>query len=106
MANEMIDALVAGSAGSGDGGGQEAAPSKNTTFSLRLKPKEFETLSSLAKFRKVSIAELARQFIREGIREALDPAEINRMIEQEKQRLMQAAEEIRAAVDDDSVHKV
>lgn len=77
-----------------------AEPSeKNTaTFSLRLPPRDYEILSSIAKLRNVSIAELARQFIVDGIRAALDPNEITRMIEAEKRRLLQAAEDMRAGV--------
>lgn len=74
---------------------------KNSTFSLRLRPNEFEILNSLANLHNKSIAELAREFIRAGIRDALDPAEIDRRIEEEKQRLMAAADEMRKAVLDD-----
>ncbi|WP_326547810.1 hypothetical protein QGN32_06525 [Mycolicibacterium sp. ND9-15] len=78
--------------------GVAETPTKNTTtFSLRLQPKDYEVLSSIAKLRNTSIAELARQFILDGIRASLDPLEINRMIEAEKQRLLQAAEEMRTA---------
>lgn len=75
---------------------------KNSTFSLRLRPNEFEILNSLAKLHKKSLAELAREFIRAGIRDALDPAEIDRRIEEEKQRLMTAADEMRKAVLDET----
>ncbi len=64
-------------------------------------PNEFEILNSLANLHNKSIAELAREFIRAGIRDALDPAEIDRRIEEEKQRLMAAADEMRKAVLDD-----
>jgi hypothetical protein len=75
------------------------SPAKNSiTFSLRLQPKDYEVLSSIAKLRNTSIAELARQFILDGIRASLDPTEITRMIEAEKERLLQAAHEMRAAV--------
>ena len=37
---------------------------KNSTFSLRLRPKEFEILNSLANLHNKSLAELAREFIR------------------------------------------
>ncbi|BBZ85377.1 hypothetical protein MABM_52930 (plasmid) [Mycobacteroides abscessus] len=75
---------------------------KNSTFSLRLRPNEFEILNSLAKLHKKSLAELAREFIRAGIRDALDPAEIDRRIEEEKNRLMAAADEMRKAVLDET----
>ena len=79
-----------------------AGTPKNSTFSLRLRPKEFEILNSLANLHNKSIAELAREFIRDGIRDALDPAEIDRRIEEEKRRLMTAADEMRKAVLDDA----
>lgn len=93
MKNRIDDEL----AGAGDTGGAAHAP-KNSTFSLRLRPNEFEILNSLAKLHKKSIAELAREFIRDGIRNALDPAEIDRRLEEEKHRLMTASEEMRRAV--------
>lgn len=85
----------------GSDAGDSGTP-KNSTFSLRLRPNEFEILNSLAKLHKKSLAELAREFIRAGIRDALDPAEIDRMIEEEKQRLMTAANEMRKAVLDET----
>ncbi|WP_253781730.1 DUF6290 family protein [Nocardia amikacinitolerans] len=63
---------------------------------MRLLDEDYRTLASIAKLRNKSVAELAREFLLEGIRNALDPAEIERMIEEEKQRLLRAAEEMRA----------
>jgi hypothetical protein len=80
----------------------DAGTPKNSTFSLRLRPKEFEILNSLANLHNKSLAELAREFIRDGIRDALDPEEINRRIDEEKLRLMTAAGEMRKAVLDDT----
>ncbi|MFI6218738.1 hypothetical protein ACIBCD_42580 [Nocardia brasiliensis] len=71
--------------------------STNSTFSLRLPPKDYRTLASVAGLRKVSIAELAREFILDGLRRALDPDEIERLMEEEKQRLLAAAAEMREA---------
>ncbi|RDI56051.1 DUF6290 family protein [Nocardia mexicana] len=67
----------------------------NTTFSIRLRPQDYRTLMSYANLRKISLAELAREFILDGLRNALDPAEIERQMEEEKQRLLHAAERLR-----------
>lgn len=77
----------------------DATPT-NTTFSLRLRPKDYRTLMSYANLRKMSIAELAREFILEGLKNALDPAEIERQMEEEKQRLLSYAKELREAAEE------
>ncbi|WP_328388494.1 DUF6290 family protein [Nocardia sp. NBC_00416] len=80
---------------------QDAVPA-NTTFSLRLRPKDYRTLMSYANLRKISIAELAREFILEGLKNALDPVEIERQMEEEKQRLLAYAKELREAAAEQS----
>ncbi|MCP2293975.1 hypothetical protein APR11_000379 [Nocardia amikacinitolerans] len=75
---------------------KSASSPTTSTFSVRLLDEDYRTLASIAKLRNKSVAELAREFLLEGIRNALDPAEIERMIEEEKQRLLRAAEEMRA----------
>ncbi|MGY5210050.1 DUF6290 family protein [Nocardia gipuzkoensis] len=75
----------------------KSASPATSTFSVRLLDEDYRTLTSIAKLRNKSVAELARDFLMEGIRNALDPAVIERMIEEEKQRLLRAAEEMRGA---------
>ncbi|MGW6730227.1 DUF6290 family protein [Nocardia sp. NPDC055029] len=75
---------------------KSASSPATSTFSVRLLDEDYRTLASIAKLRNKSVAELAREFLLEGIRNALDPVEIERMIEEEKQRLLRAAEEMRA----------
>ncbi|MEU1984158.1 DUF6290 family protein [Nocardia sp. NPDC019395] len=92
---------MADSARSRASGAQDGVPG-NTTFSIRLRPKDYRTLMSYANLRKISIAELAREFILDGLRNALDPAEIEREMEAEKQRLLAYAKEIREAAEGQS----
>lgn len=63
----------------------------NCTFSVRMRGEDHDLLDNIAKLRGVTVAELAREFILDGIRGALDPAEIERMIEEQKQHLLEAA---------------
>ncbi|MFC8047197.1 hypothetical protein [Nocardia sp. NPDC057353] len=74
----------------------------NTTFSLRLRPKDYRNLHRYANLRQVSIAEIAREFILQGLRNALDPVEIERQMEAEKQRLLAYARELRDEDGDES----
>ncbi|MFD0361199.1 DUF6290 family protein [Nocardia sp. GCM10030253] len=76
---------------------KSASPRGTSAFSVRLPDEDYQTLTSLAKLRNKSVAELAREFLLDGIRNALDPVVIERMIEEEKQRLLRAAEEMRGA---------
>ncbi|WP_067470369.1 DUF6290 family protein [Nocardia amamiensis] len=76
---------------------KSASSPATSTFSVRLLDEDYQTLTSIAKLRNKSVAELAREFLIDGIRNALDPAVIEDMIEKEKQRLLRAAEEMRGA---------
>lgn len=78
-------------------GRSSPAHTNNSTFSVRMRDEDHATLDSIAKLRNVTVAELAREFILDGIRRALDPDEIERMIEQQKQQLLKAAETMRGA---------
>lgn len=69
--------------------------SKSSTFTIRISPDEHETLNQLAGLRHKTVSDLARQFISEGIGRALDPDEIDRMLEEERARLKKAAAEVR-----------
>lgn len=74
--------------------------SDNTaTFSVRLTPDQRDLLAALAKHQNTTVATLARTYVLDGIRRALDPAEITRRIEEEKTHLLRVAEEMRLSVD-------
>ena len=74
--------------------------SENTAaFSVRLTEDQRDLLSALAKHQNVSVASLARDYVLDGIRRALDPAEITRRMEEERDRLLRAAEEMRSSGD-------
>lgn len=57
----------------------------------RLSKTDRDLLRDLAAILNVSVAELTRQIIHDGIKRLLDPAEINRQIEGERQRWHAAA---------------
>ncbi|WP_157124205.1 hypothetical protein [Nocardia pseudovaccinii] len=57
---------------------------------------DYWALKALACLRGTSIAVQAHGFILEGLKNAFDPAEIERQMEAEKQRLLRAAAELRA----------
>lgn len=67
-----------------------------STFSVRMREEDYTVLEQIAMLRGTSVAELAREFLLEGIRVALDPQEIERQIEQRKRKLLHAAEARRA----------
>lgn len=69
----------------------------NMTFTVRINPRDHELLTSLAAIRNQSVAELSRQILSDGIRQLLDPAEIDRRIDAERARLLAAAERLREA---------
>lgn len=73
-----------------------------TTFTLRIKPRDHELLTLLAEARKQTVADLARELLSDGIRRLLDPEEIDRTIEQERKRLMDIAETLRAQQEADT----
>lgn len=70
----------------------------NPTFTIRMRPEDQETLNQIADLRRQTVSDLARQMILEGIQRALDPNEIDRIIEEERERLQQAALEVRKRV--------
>jgi len=67
------------------------------TFSLRMKTvQQYQTLKSLAAQRKISMAVLGRSFLLDELHKVLaDPEEISRLLDEEKQRLLTAAAELR-----------
>jgi hypothetical protein len=66
------------------------------TFSIRLTPPAaYYTLGRLAGHARVSKAALAREFVLDGMRKALDPAEIERLSKARLQHLLTAVAEIR-----------
>lgn len=75
--------------------------SENSTFSLRLPPKDYKLLESYAHLCQTSIAAKAREFILAGLLDALsDTAEIERQMDARKARLLLAAAEMRRATGD------
>ncbi|MDE1673828.1 hypothetical protein [Nocardia gipuzkoensis] len=67
----------------------------NCTFSVRFRTEDFAALTRYAGFRSVSVADQARTFLLDGLRDALDPAEIERQMDEEKHRLLGYARELR-----------
>lgn len=67
----------------------------NSTFTIRISPDEHNTLSELAGLRHQTVSDLARQLISEGIARLLDPDEIDRLIEEERARLKEVAQQVR-----------
>lgn len=63
-------------------------------FTIRLPTESYETLVMLARLRHMTISDLTRQLVSEGLQYLLDPDEIDRMIEIEKQRLLEIARSI------------
>lgn len=68
----------------------------STTFSLRVSPRDYELLTRLAEVHGTTLAELSRQLIHQGIRRMLDPDEIERALNAERERLLKAAEDLQA----------
>ncbi|MGV9870539.1 hypothetical protein [Rhodococcus koreensis] len=62
-----------------------------TTFSLRISPRDHELLTRLASVRNQSVSDLSRELIHDGIRRLLDPEEIEKAIQAERERLLDAA---------------
>ncbi|CAM4500946.1 hypothetical protein NONI108955_36775 [Nocardia ninae] len=72
----------------------------NMTFTVRISPQDHELLTSLAAIRNQSVAELSREILAHGIRQLLDPVEIDKRLNAERTRLLEAAARIRAEVAD------
>ncbi|WP_032364197.1 hypothetical protein [Rhodococcoides fascians] len=68
-----------------------------TAFSVRLEPADHEVLTGIAKLHNTSAAEMARKLILDGLDLMLDPAEITAAIEKEKERLLNAAKQMRSS---------
>lgn len=68
-----------------------------TTFTLRIRPEDHDLLTSLAKIRHQTVSDLARDIISEGIERLLDPDEIDRAVEKERERLKAAASAVQEA---------
>lgn len=69
---------------------------QTVSFSLRMpRVADYRALQAVASMQGKSIAALSREFVLDGLRRDLDPAEIERRMDEEKQRLMQAAAELR-----------
>lgn len=80
--------------------GRSSSPQggNTSTFSVRMREEDYTVLEQIAMLRGTSVAELAREFLLEGIRIALDPQEIERQMEERKRKLLLAAETRRAAI--------
>lgn len=66
-----------------------------TPFTVRLEKADHDTLAAIAELRGTTVAELARELLEDRIPQLLDPDEIERQIEAEKRRLLEAADAIR-----------
>ncbi|WP_063062648.1 DUF6290 family protein [Nocardia sienata] len=65
------------------------------TFSVRIRRKDYKLLEQIAHLYGRAVAEVAREFVLEGIEKALDPEEITQVLERQKEELLRAAEERR-----------
>ncbi|WP_280368401.1 hypothetical protein [Nocardia abscessus] len=65
------------------------------TFTVRIPEKEHEMLTSLAALRKQSVAQLAREILRDGVRRLLDPEEIEKRMAEQRAVLLEAAAQMR-----------
>ncbi|MFE7744446.1 hypothetical protein [Nocardia sp. NPDC057455] len=74
---------------------EDVAKDANCTFSVRFRPEDFANLTRYARLRGVSVADQARAFLLDGLKDALDPAEIERLMDEEKHRLLAYARELR-----------
>ncbi|WP_280412629.1 hypothetical protein [Nocardia asiatica] len=82
------------------GRGKKQAPEDvtkdtNCTFSVRFHSADFDNLNRYARVQGVSVADQARAFVLDGLKNALDPAEIERLMDEEKDRLLAYARELR-----------
>ncbi len=66
-----------------------------TPFTVRLEEDDYTALNDIAALRGTTAAELARKLIEDAIPALLDPDEIERNIEAEKRRLLDAGVAIR-----------
>lgn len=65
-------------------------------FTVRLRPTDYTVLAGVAKLRNQQVADLARQFILDGLESITTaPAEIETAIEAEKRRLIAAVLKMR-----------
>ncbi|QIP44077.1 hypothetical protein G9444_6834 (plasmid) [Rhodococcus erythropolis] len=67
------------------------------TFTIRVNPEDHDALIDLAQLLGKPASELAREFIANGLRQAMDPEAIGRIMDEEKAKMQRAAEELRAA---------
>jgi hypothetical protein len=63
---------------------------EKVAFSLRLRPRDYESLRAWAFLQRTTIAGQAEGFVVEGLRKALDPVEIERMAERNKREMLAA----------------
>lgn len=79
--------------------GRSSSPQggNTSTFSVRMREKDYQLLEQIAILRGAPVAELAREFLLDGIRKALDPVEIEQLMDERKRKLLEAAEAMRAA---------
>jgi hypothetical protein len=83
---------------------KSTSKSATTTFTMRMTQNDYDLLASLAAIFNMTIAELAREIMAEGIRDRLDPVAIDRRIEKERERLLEAANKIREKTEQAASH--
>ncbi|WP_418346066.1 DUF6290 family protein [Rhodococcus pyridinivorans] len=59
-------------------------------FTVRIGPDDYKVLASLARLKRTTVAELARDYIRAQMEQQVDEEAIERAVEEEKQRILQA----------------
>ncbi|WP_433600501.1 hypothetical protein ACQPXH_01150 [Nocardia sp. CA-135953] len=79
--------------------GRSSSPQggNTSTFSVRMREHHYQLLEQIAILRGVPVAELAREFLLDGIRKALDPVQIEQVMDERKQKLLEAAKAMHTA---------
>lgn len=67
------------------------------SFSVRISDEDLEWLGATARSRNQSQSQVSREIFHDGIRERLEPADIDRRIESQRAKLQSAAKEVRKA---------
>ncbi|WP_040713546.1 hypothetical protein [Nocardia takedensis] len=68
---------------------------RRTTFEIPLSPRDYDLLTTQAAIRNQAVPELTRELLTDALHRTLDPDEIERRLDHERQRLLTAARRLR-----------
>lgn len=79
--------------------GKSSSPQNGntSTFSVRTRKSDYDLLEQIANLYGITVAELARRYLIEGIERDLVPDKIEALMEDRKEKLLTAARAVRAA---------